>query len=740
MKKTIAVLLTILAFFTLFQGLLNGNLVRANTKLGMEYIIVVANPSLKDTVQDFVTFKESQGFDVIVEDVPTIEQNYQGIDRVEKIRNFLRDKTKDYPKSFTLLIGEPYDKNKANSISTGGDIPMRYIWPPKYYSTSPDDYHFPTDFYYCDLKGDWDSNKNGVFGEKDELNGIDYKVTNYVGRIPFSDSTTVKKILDNTMFFLWKIPLAMKSLLATMQFADPKYLVNLDLAKWEEGLRINILEPAGFTVTTLYEKESGSPSNYSCIAPFNQENFNKYLCDNDIIVTVGHGGNFREVWKDTNNNKIVDSGEVKMIEFYSLDDLKATKCQTKIWFDFGCFDALKSWKPFYNKEITFVTADALLSSTVGVVIGSTDDAAWSSYTEGMSTLFEMLIDYHKPIGEWLYSRFNGNTNDVYDLMLNIEGDPSYGLFKDCLTISADVIPPSVQITSPSNGSFSNNTEITITGTVSDSGSGVKSVEINSNPATFTNNSFNATVQLEEGKNTITIKAIDRAGNKTDTTLNVIRDTTVPQILMGSPNDNSTVDTETISVSGSVIDENIDTVTINDQVVNLDPNNGFFDTTIKLQEGENIITISAVDKAGNRNTETITVYYKKQKMIVLQIGQALFTVNGISNTLDSPPVIKNNRTLLPIRAIIESLGGTVGWDANEKKVTVSLGSKVLELWIGKSTAKVNGVDTPIDVANPKVVPEIINGRTMLPLGFVTENLGCEVQWDGTTKTITITCQG
>jgi len=41
--------------------------------------------------------------------------------------------------------------------------------------------------------------------------------------------------------------------------------------------------------------------------------------------------------------------------------------------------------------------------------------------------------------------------------------------------------------------------------------------------------------------------------------------------------------------------------------------------------------------------------------------------------------------------------------------------------------------------PKVVPEIINSRTMLPLRFVVENLGCTVQWDGTTKTITITYQ-
>jgi hypothetical protein len=51
--------------------------------------------------------------------------------------------------------------------------------------------------------------------------------------------------------------------------------------------------------------------------------------------------------------------------------------------------------------------------------------------------------------------------------------------------------------------------------------------------------------------------------------------------------------------------------------------------------------------------------KKQTVIVLQIGKSLFTVNSTSRTLDPPPVIKNGRTPVPIRAIIEALGGTVG---------------------------------------------------------------------------------
>ena len=125
------------------------------------------------------------------------------------------------------------------------------------------------------------------------------------------------------------------------------------------------------------------------------------------------------------------------------------------------------------------------------------------------------------------------------------------------------------------------------------------------------------------------------------------------------------------------------------------------------------------------------------VVVLQIGKSTFTVNGARKTLDSLPVIKNGRTLVPIRAIIEALAGTVGWDATTKKATVTLGKKTIALWIGKSAATVNGVSTPIDSTNAKVVPEIIGGRTMLPLRFVTENLGCAVAWAAATKTITIT---
>jgi len=185
-----------------------------------------------------------------------------------------------------------------------------------------------------------------------------------------------------------------------------------------------------------------------------------------------------------------------------------------------------------------------------------------------------------------------------------------------------------------------------------------------------------------------------------------------------------------------------TITVNygeSKTFTISPTSGYKISNVKV-DGKSVGTVSSYTFTNITSDHTISATFEKEiteTVIILQIGNSTFTVNSISNTLDSPPVIKNSRTLLPIRAIIEALGGTVGWDANEKKVTVTLGSTTIELWIGKNTAKVNGADTPIDSTNSKVVPEIINGRTMLPLRFVTESLGCDVQWEQSTQTITIT---
>jgi len=109
---------------------------------------------------------------------------------------------------------------------------------------------------------------------------------------------------------------------------------------------------------------------------------------------------------------------------------------------------------------------------------------------------------------------------------------------------------------------------------------------------------------------------------------------------------------------------------------------------------------------------------------------------MNEPLDVPPQIIEGRTYLPIRWVAEPLGATVIWDGIEKKVTVQLKDVVIELWIGRNLARVNGNYKFIDPDNPKVVPLIIEGRTMLPIRFVAENLGCKVNWNPLTRTVAI----
>jgi plastocyanin len=124
-------------------------------------------------------------------------------------------------------------------------------------------------------------------------------------------------------------------------------------------------------------------------------------------------------------------------------------------------------------------------------------------------------------------------------------------------------------------------------------------------------------------------------------------------------------------------------------------------------------------------------------IVMQVGQPSMTVDGISQAIDpgqnTVPIIIADRTFVPIRAIVEALGGTVGYAPAEEKVTIQLQSTTVELWIGRSDARINGQATTL--ANIPFVSA--NNRTMLPLRFVLENLGGQVAWDGINQIITIT---
>ena len=120
------------------------------------------------------------------------------------------------------------------------------------------------------------------------------------------------------------------------------------------------------------------------------------------------------------------------------------------------------------------------------------------------------------------------------------------------------------------------------------------------------------------------------------------------------------------------------------------------------------------------------------VVKLTIGKAEGYVNGVAKALDAAPIIRNSRTMLPVRFVAENLGATVGWDGATSTATLETPAKRIEIVIGSNVAKVNGVEVPLD--SPAFIE---NSRTYLPVRFIAENLGATVGWDGATSTATLT---
>lgn len=97
-----------------------------------------------------------------------------------------------------------------------------------------------------------------------------------------------------------------------------------------------------------------------------------------------------------------------------------------------------------------------------------------------------------------------------------------------------------------------------------------------------------------------------------------------------------------------------------------------------------------------------------------------------------PVIVNDRTLVPLRAIFEAMGAEVYWDDATRCVTATRGDTTVSLTIGSDQLYVNGEAVTIDVP-----AQIINDRTMIPVRAIAESFGCEVNWNQKAKRVAIT---
>ncbi len=125
------------------------------------------------------------------------------------------------------------------------------------------------------------------------------------------------------------------------------------------------------------------------------------------------------------------------------------------------------------------------------------------------------------------------------------------------------------------------------------------------------------------------------------------------------------------------------------------------------------------------------------MMLLTLAMPVFAASSQiildGKKLEVSSFIENGRTLVPMRAIFEALGAKVVWDQTAKTVTASKGEVVIKIEIGGKAFK-NNSEVKLDVP-----AKVVDGKTLVPLRFVSEALGAKVEWDKNTQAITITSQ-
>jgi adenylate kinase len=243
-----------------------------------------------------------------------------------------------------------------------------------------------------------------------------------------------------------------------------------------------------------------------------------------------------------------------------------------------------------------------------------------------------------------------------------------------------------------------------------------------------------------------------------------KDTTPPQITIFEPQNNFQSKQAEIKVSGQITDNDsgVSIATINNKRITLDKE-GNFSELLSLKEGDNTITVKASDNAGNEAQVRISVNYTKEEIPVdnmpplikifspkngdtfskdtVEINGRIWdedsgidraSMNGLNLILSRDGTFSTN-------AILQ--GGTnqllfEAWDkagnyASEEFFLVLTQETVIQLTIGKNIAMIDGIPVPLDVP-----PIILNGRTMVPIRFISEAFGAEVQWDAETRTVRI----
>lgn len=139
------------------------------------------------------------------------------------------------------------------------------------------------------------------------------------------------------------------------------------------------------------------------------------------------------------------------------------------------------------------------------------------------------------------------------------------------------------------------------------------------------------------------------------------------------------------------------------------------------------------------TKNITIKLRVLIMVllILALSTSVFAepikvlINDHHLVVPVDPIIEDSRTLVPLRAIFEALGIDVTWNQSTKTATGTKDDKIIKLQIDNKIASINGKNVELEVPG-----RIINGSTLVPVRFIAESLGAEVDWNQKSQTVLI----
>ena len=219
---------------------------------------------------------------------------------------------------------------------------------------------------------------------------------------------------------------------------------------------------------------------------------------------------------------------------------------------------------------------------------------------------------------------------------------------DTRTITLDTAPPSLTLSTLSNGSYTNNQTLNVAGSVSDNVAIEKLAVNNTEVIVKPDGSFSYAYTLTLGENIIATIARDTAGNEKSDTRTIVYDASSPVLVITTPADNSKTKIPSITLSGSIDEVSVMTVKLNDGSPNaLDVSGNVFTNTVTLTSGINTIEVKATDRAGNTSSLKRTVAYDNVNPSVTVTEPAQDTIANQSNIIIKGEVSDTTSVIITI---------------------------------------------------------------------------------------------